>query len=101
MPAFLLPWNIRPSLPQRRLYGKTCLRATSFRLGRVLVLCRVFTFCMCANAQQPLTWDNVVGRFEANNPTLLADRLNIDESKAQEITAYLRPNPQFTLSTDG
>ena len=52
-------------------------------------------------ASQPLTWQNVRDRFEANNPTLLADRLNIDESKAEEITAYLRPNPTFTLTADG
>ena len=50
---------------------------------------------------QSLTWENVKDRFEMNNPTLLADKLSIDESKAQEITAFLRPNPQFTLSADG
>ncbi len=54
-----------------------------------------------AGAQQALTWDQVRTRFEATNPTLLADKLNIDESKAEEITAFLRPNPQFTLSADG
>jgi cobalt-zinc-cadmium efflux system outer membrane protein len=27
--------------------------------------------------------------------------MSIDEMKAEEITAYFRPNPQFTLSTDG
>jgi outer membrane protein, heavy metal efflux system len=54
-----------------------------------------------ANAQKALTWDEVRARFEANNPTLLADKVSIDESKAQEITAYLRPNPQLTLSEDG
>ncbi len=56
-----------------------------------------------AVAQTPtaMTWDEVRHRFEQNNPTLLADQLNIDESKAQEITAFLRPNPQFTESTDG
>jgi cobalt-zinc-cadmium efflux system outer membrane protein len=48
-----------------------------------------------------MTWDEVRRRFEQNNPTLLAGQLNIDESKAQEITAFLRPNPQFTESTDG
>jgi cobalt-zinc-cadmium efflux system outer membrane protein len=58
-------------------------------------------FCMCAQAQQPLTWQNVRDRFEANNPTLLADRVNVEESKAQEITAYLRPNPVFNLTVDG
>jgi cobalt-zinc-cadmium efflux system outer membrane protein len=49
----------------------------------------------------PLTWEQVRQRFEQNNPTLLAGKLGIDESKAQEITAYLRPNPGLTLSTDG
>jgi cobalt-zinc-cadmium efflux system outer membrane protein len=54
-----------------------------------------------AGAQQALTWEQVRSRFEVNNPTLLADKLNIDESKAQEITADLRPNPELTLSVDG
>ena len=50
---------------------------------------------------QSWTWESVKDRFEQNNPTLLADKLNIDESKAEEITAYLRPNPQFSLLADG
>ena len=54
-----------------------------------------------ASAQQTLTWEQVHLRFEQNNPTLLAGKLNIDESKAQEITAFLRPNPTFALSADG
>jgi cobalt-zinc-cadmium efflux system outer membrane protein len=54
-----------------------------------------------AQTPSPMTWDQVRQRFEQNNPTLLAGELNIDESKAQEITAFLRPNPQFTLSSDG
>ncbi len=54
-----------------------------------------------APAPTPLTWEQVRQRFEQNNPTLLAGKLGIDESKAQEITAYLRPNPGFTLLTDG
>ena len=54
-----------------------------------------------AFAQPPLTWDQVKARFETANPTLRAGQLNISESKAQEITAHLRPNPDFTLSADG
>jgi cobalt-zinc-cadmium efflux system outer membrane protein len=54
-----------------------------------------------ALAQEPLTWEEVRARFEQNNPTLQAGKLNIDESKAQEITAFLRPNPTLTLSADG
>jgi outer membrane protein, heavy metal efflux system len=53
-----------------------------------------------AGAQTALTWEQVKQRFIAANPTLMAGQTNIDESKAQEITAYLRPNPDFTLLTD-
>ena len=53
-----------------------------------------------AQAQAPLTWDQVRQQFEQRNPTLLAGQLNISESKAEEITAYLRPNPNFTLTAD-
>jgi outer membrane protein, heavy metal efflux system len=52
-------------------------------------------------AQKPLTWQEVRDKFEAANPTLRAGQIGLDESKAQEITAFLRPNPNFTLSTDG
>lgn len=54
-----------------------------------------------ATAQQSFTWDQVKARFQAGNPTLKADQANVDEMKADEITAFLRPNPQFTLSQDG
>jgi outer membrane protein, heavy metal efflux system len=53
------------------------------------------------SAPQVWTWEQVKDRFEMNNPTLLADKLSIDESKAQEITAFLRPNPDLTLTVDG
>jgi cobalt-zinc-cadmium efflux system outer membrane protein len=48
-----------------------------------------------------LTWPEIVKKFEAQNPTLKADELNVQEMKAEEITADLRPNPQFTMSVDG
>ena len=54
-----------------------------------------------ARAQQALTWEQVKTKFEAANPALRADEINVEEMKAAEITAYLRPNPQFTFSTDG
>jgi cobalt-zinc-cadmium efflux system outer membrane protein len=52
-------------------------------------------------AQQSLTWDQVKARFEAANPALKADALGVDEIKAAEVTAFLRPNPQFTVGADG
>src|SRR6516164_3322428 len=51
-------------------------------------------------APKPLTWEEVKARFETNNPTLRAGEIGIDESKANEITAYLRPNPTLTLLAD-
>ncbi len=55
----------------------------------------------CLAGQQALTWDQVKARFEAANPALQADARNVDEARAQEITAYLRPNPTLNLSEDG
>jgi cobalt-zinc-cadmium efflux system outer membrane protein len=46
------------------------------------------------------TWQQIKDRFEGANPTLRAARLNIDESRAAEITAFLRPNPQLTGTLD-
>jgi cobalt-zinc-cadmium efflux system outer membrane protein len=54
-----------------------------------------------ASAQRALTWDQVKAKFEAVNPVLKADAANVEEMRAEEITAYLRPNPQFTLGADG
>jgi cobalt-zinc-cadmium efflux system outer membrane protein len=84
-------------------------------IGRSFLLCIIFLPALM-QAQQPqpavtstpeqtaataLTWDQVRNKFEATNPTLKADAINVQEMKAEEITAYLRPNPGLTLSTDG
>jgi cobalt-zinc-cadmium efflux system outer membrane protein len=71
-----------------------------FAIARACALVLPFTFCIGIHAQEPWTWQKVLDRFETSNPTLLAGQLNIDESKAQEITAYLRPNPDLSVSGD-
>jgi cobalt-zinc-cadmium efflux system outer membrane protein len=71
-----------------------------FKFHKIAALVLSIAAAAGASAQQPLTWEQVRLRFEQNNPTLLAGKLNIDESRAQEITAYLRPNPQLTLLSD-
>ncbi|SPF55072.1 Outer membrane efflux protein [Candidatus Sulfopaludibacter sp. SbA4] len=53
-----------------------------------------------AAAQSALTWQQVVDKFRAANPNLRAGQLNIQESKASEVTAYLRPNPNMTTTLD-
>jgi len=65
-----------------------------------LVTWLLIAAAVTASAQQILTWEQVRLRFEQNNPTLLAGKLNIDESKAGEITAFLRPNPVLSLDVD-
>src|SRR5689334_5205489 len=71
---------------------------------RALVAC-VFVSGVAARvaAQSPQTaptWSDVRDRFRATNPTLQAGRIGIDESRAGEITAFLRPNPQCTMTFD-
>src|SRR3984957_3121986 len=50
--------------------------------------------------QKALTWQEVRDKFEAANPSLQAGQIGIDESRANETTAYLRPNPNLTLAAD-
>jgi len=74
-------------------------------MGRLFrfVCCGVLLATVCARvsfAQRPLSWEEVRQRFEANNPNLRAGQLGIDESKANQITAYLRPNPTATFLAD-
>jgi cobalt-zinc-cadmium efflux system outer membrane protein len=60
----------------------------------------VVALASSALAQRALTWQEVRTKFEKANPTLRAGQIGIDESRAQEITAYLRPNPTLTLTGD-
>jgi outer membrane protein, heavy metal efflux system len=59
--------------------------------------------CLAAKSQaQPhnFTWREIRDKFQENNPTMRAAQIGIDESRAQEITAYLRPNPDLTAALD-
>jgi cobalt-zinc-cadmium efflux system outer membrane protein len=62
--------------------------------------CAGFLVAGCVFAEAPLTWQQVREKFEAANPTLRAGQIAIDESRAGEITAFLRPNPDFTATLD-
>ncbi len=57
-------------------------------------------FACAGSAQGAYTWPELRDKFEAANPTLQAGRIGIAESKAEEVTAFLRPNPDATLSID-
>jgi cobalt-zinc-cadmium efflux system outer membrane protein len=51
-------------------------------------------------AQQVFTWQEIRDKFEMVNPALRAGRIGIAESRAQEVTAYLRPNPEASVLLD-
>ena len=53
-----------------------------------------------AIAQTLLTWQQVKNLFEVANPTLLAGQIGVDQTKAQQVTAFLRPNPELTTTLD-
>jgi len=65
-----------------------------------LTLLAAISTAAYAQAPAPLTWQQVRAKFEAANPTLRAGQINIDENKAAEITAFLRPNPGFSFTMD-
>jgi outer membrane protein, heavy metal efflux system len=67
------------------------------RLAYGLFLAACFSRMALAQA---LTWQQVRDKFETDNPTLHAAQLSVDEARAQEITAFLRPNPTATATLD-
>jgi outer membrane protein, heavy metal efflux system len=86
------------SVPKRRSIGRFISPPFLFAMAVFLFAILTNSF---ANAQTSYTWQQIKEKFEAANPSLKADAIGVDEMKAEEITAYLRPNPQFALSTDG
>jgi cobalt-zinc-cadmium efflux system outer membrane protein len=82
--------------------AKTTLRLRQSRESLGIGLLAAVCLGPSALAQtRALSWAEVRDKFEATNPTLQAARIGIDESRQQEVTAYLRPNPELNLSTDG
>ncbi len=73
-----------------------------YRAPRRLCLLLFLATALLENAcaQNALTWQEIRTKFEAANPTLRAGQIGVDESRAQEITAYLRPNPTAALLAD-
>lgn len=72
-----------------------------FPYGSALIVAAWMLVTANCNAQQSLTWDQVKAKFEAVNPALKADADSVEEMRAQEITANLRPNPQLGTTVDG
>jgi cobalt-zinc-cadmium efflux system outer membrane protein len=71
-------------------------RVSRFRLSWVFLSCLMPSVL----AQKTYTWQELREKFESSNPTLKAAQDNVAESRAQEITAYLRPNPDLNFGID-
>lgn len=67
---------------------------------RVLALLAVNTASLFAQAPQAYTWQQLRAKFEAQNPSLQAAQLDVAEARAQQTTAFLRPNPDFAAGID-
>jgi cobalt-zinc-cadmium efflux system outer membrane protein len=77
------------------------LKLVSRKIGGIVAAGLLLASGLPAVAQLALTWDQVKSKFETANPVLKADAANVEEMKAEEITAFLRPNPQITMTEDG
>src|SRR6185437_1608290 len=71
------------------------------KINHLAVLIMALISAADLGAQQAFTWEQIKQKFETGNPTLKAAQASISEAQANEITAYLRPNPDFTMSADG
>jgi outer membrane protein, heavy metal efflux system len=70
-------------------------------LGRLsLAIALIAGLAATALCQQVLTWQQVRDKFASANPSLQAGQIGIDESRAAEFTAHLRPNPNLGLTVD-
>ena len=60
----------------------------------------IVSLCTAVRAQQQsFTWEQIQDKFLSTSPTLHAQAQSIASSRASEITASLRPNPQFQNDT--
>jgi cobalt-zinc-cadmium efflux system outer membrane protein len=58
------------------------------------------TLAQNSGQQKTITWQAAQDEFRANNSTLQASGITVDEARAEEITAYLRPNPDVNFGWD-
>jgi outer membrane protein, heavy metal efflux system len=74
----------------------------AMRSAKLLVLGLFSAACLTTAAhaqQQSFTWEQIRDKFLSANPTLKAQAQSIESNRANEITAGVRPNPQFQNDT--
>jgi cobalt-zinc-cadmium efflux system outer membrane protein len=72
---------------------------TGSRIRRLVVLFALVSGSGFVKAQTaPLTLEQAIAQARAQNPALLSGRQHVTATRASEVTAGLRQNPNFTLS---
>jgi cobalt-zinc-cadmium efflux system outer membrane protein len=74
--------------------------AASACRGVILLLSAVACMAQAGSGPTALTWEDAQRAFRSRNSTLLAGQVSIEEARAQEISAFLRPNPDMTFGWD-
>ncbi len=76
-------------------------RLSIARFRRLAIGCALLASSATAVlAQRTLSWEDAKRELRASNPNLSAARIGIEQSRADETTAFLRPNPEVTVSAD-
>jgi cobalt-zinc-cadmium efflux system outer membrane protein len=76
------------------------MKTPALTWGSALAAFLLASTALAQTSPTPFNWQQIKEKFAAGNPTLKAARSSVNEAKASEITAYLRPNPSFTASLD-
>jgi cobalt-zinc-cadmium efflux system outer membrane protein len=65
-----------------------------------VLVSRVAAMAAAQTPQTSVTLSDIRDRFRATNATVQAGQIEIDELEAAEMAAFLRPNPQWSLTLD-
>src|SRR5579862_6363204 len=88
-----------------RLRLGSALRGWRLLRSRLFAVVVVVCLSHFAEGQTPpaqtVTWAQIRDRMLIVNSSVLAGQTGIEESRAGEVTALLRPNPEVSLSADG
>lgn len=76
------------------------MQRRTWRLAIPLLIAAVGQAQDPAQHTKTITWQAAQDEFRANNSTLQASRTSVEEARAEEITAYLRPNPELNFGID-
>ena len=76
------------------------MQRRNWRVAIQLLIAATVAVAQSPGQQKTITWQAAQDEFRSANPTLQASQVSIEEARAEEITAYLRPNPDVDFGWD-